>query len=139
MALAPHDLHGVKARIAALDLTEVSSLALAEYRSEHWTSAIADLAEERYRDFLLVCCLWNAEYPDDRLAAVSVKADQMWHCHMLLPRKYRDDCASIFGRGRLLDHIPFPDKVELSAQDLKKSEEAYALAGLPQPPDVRRE
>jgi hypothetical protein len=118
-----------------LDLSKVMEYARREYR---WDEATASDAEARYRGFLLVAWAWDrGPNRARRVSAISTVADQMWHCHMLLPVEYRDDCVAIFGPGRLLDHMPGyeGDQVDPAERDLVDS--AYREVGLPAPTDLK--
>jgi len=118
-----------------LDLDPVMVLARATYAD--WTDADVALAVKVYRDFLWV--VWNYDTGGRALAAISIIADKVWHCHMLLPAKYRDDCTQIFGSGHILDHTPvLPPKgqtVTRADEDLAITQ--YVQLGLEVPADLR--
>jgi hypothetical protein len=120
--------------VNGLILEQVIELARVTYRD--WVDEIARLAERSYRDFLWVC--WNYDRGGRSLAAISVLADDVWHCHMLLPAKYRDDCAQIFGGGHILDHtpvLPSGQTVTQADEDLARAE--YTNLGVDVPTDLR--
>ncbi len=117
---------------AGLELHDVRRLGRESY---HWDVAAAGKAEDEYRDFLWVCWTWWTSKHQEKIAGMGRHADQMWHCHMLLPRKYEMDCESIFGSGYILDHDPFfDDKVMPAAREEAKV--AYDLAGRPFPGEL---
>ena len=99
------DANQARALIDALDLgyeiQEVSN-------GSHWglTEQQAEEAAKCYRKFLFVC--WYAANSNEgvRMAVVCECADAIWHEHILVTRKYREDCAAIFGPGSYLDHVP---------------------------------
>lgn len=113
-----------------LDLTQEMEQATATYG---WDDATAADAERCYRDFLWVC--WN--YDQQPLAAISALADKVWHCHMLLPKKYSADCARIFGDGNILDHIPNLPKVgSVGPDDEAAAKAAYQQLDVKVPEDL---
>jgi hypothetical protein len=117
-----------------LDLDPVIALVRSTYPD--WNDAAVALAVKCYRDFLWVC--WNYDRGGRSLAAISVLADEVWHCHMLLPAKYRDDCAQIFGGGHILDHnpvLPSGQTVSQADEDLARAE--YTNLGVDVPTDLR--
>jgi hypothetical protein len=120
-----------------LDLEKVMQYTRWQYG---WDQAAAAVAEARYRDFLLVCWTWSrSEYKDRRVSAISALADQVWHCHMLLPVEYRGDCAAIFGPGRILDHTPRFGGGQVDPAEKKLVDWAYREAGLSTPTDLKDE
>ncbi|HXM54281.1 MAG TPA: hypothetical protein VOB72_02740 [Candidatus Dormibacteraeota bacterium] len=86
-----------------------------------------EAAAQCYRDFLYVC--WVARQKGVRVAAICECADAIWHEHILVTPKYRDDCDIIF--GGFLDHIP-ADWLgdEPSPDDRAATEAIYQAAGV---------
>lgn len=73
-------------------------------------------AVRRYRDFLWVC--WHRREGGEPLAAISLMADQVWHCHMQDWDQYVRDCETIFGSRRVLQHKgPIADGDETYAHE----------------------
>ena len=64
-----------------------------------WTHQQTMRAMNRYKVFLLLIFL----YPHTPLAPTQ-EIDQVWHCHILHTRKYREDCQMLF--GYFIDHEP---------------------------------
>jgi hypothetical protein len=120
--------------VNGLILEQVIELAKVTYRD--WDGETASLAERHYRDFLWVC--WNYDRDGESLAAISILADKVWHCHMLLPAKYRDDCEQIFGQGHILDHTPIlPGGQKVGTSDEAEARAEYAKLGVTLPKDLR--
>jgi len=116
-----------------MDLTEVMTCVRKDPDLD--AGAIAG-AETSYRNFLWVCWYhWNGG-AGSSLAAIDAVADVVWHCHMLRPVEYREDCAQIFGDRRLLDHQPGGDP---GPQARQQARSAYEAAGLPAPTNLRAE
>ncbi|HEY4027638.1 MAG TPA: hypothetical protein VGO86_14520 [Candidatus Dormibacteraeota bacterium] len=124
--------------IGTLDLAPVRALAKANHRD--WTDAVLDDAVRRYRDFLSVCC-YGVGHGSNHLAAVDALADEMWHCHMLLPVKYQSDCHTVFGSGRVLDHYPagVNGQAPVTPIDQRAALHLYDEAGVRRPGEVRAE
>ena len=121
-------------RTHGLDLEEVRDLALEIYKD--WDVDTVDESERCYRDFLWVC--WNHDKRARSLAAISLLADKLWHCHMLLPAKYLEDCERIFGMGYVLDHTPvLPGGRAVSELDEALAAAEYAKLGVPLPADIQ--
>jgi hypothetical protein len=105
-------------------------------RHHHWDDATTAAAEAIYRDFLWVC--WNYDRHEPGFAAISIRADEVWHAHMLLPAKYRDDCAAIWGPGVVLDHTPkLLTGERVSDADEAAARAEYARLNVPLPADIR--
>jgi len=119
-------------RIAALQLDVVRRLAVRTY--PEWTGEDADRAEREYRDFLYVCWYSWRHASTTQLAAMCRRADQMWHCHMLLPHRYGADCEGVFGAGHILDHDPFFAEGDWPPRR-KQAADAYRAAGRDFPSD----
>jgi hypothetical protein len=118
-----------------LDLEQVGALAEETYG---WDLGTLALAERIYRDFLWVC--WNYDRGGKSIAAISVMADKLWHCHMLLPSRYQHDCARIFGPGHVLDHTPvLPGGRRVEDADEAAARDEYAKLGLELPADLRNQ
>lgn len=64
-----------------------------------WTHQQTMRAITHYKIFLLLIYL----YPHTPLAPTQ-EIDQVWHCHILHTRKYREDCQMLF--GYFIDHEP---------------------------------
>lgn len=64
-----------------------------------WTHQQAIRAIFRYKMFLFLIYL----YPHTLLVPTQ-DIDQVWHCHILHTRQYRQDCQMLF--GRFIDHEP---------------------------------
>ncbi len=109
-------------------------LELAQRTHKDWDDAKLRLAEKCYRDFLWVC--WNYVQEGDAMAAISVLADEVWHCHMQMPAKYRDDCAEIFGAGSILDHRPVLNGKQVSPPDEAQAGAEYEKLHIPVPDDL---
>lgn len=117
--------------IDALDLTEVVAAAQEE---NGWTDGQAAAAAGRYRDFLWVV-LNSLGERNGNVAAISRSADEVWHQHVLWTRKYRNDCATVFGPGRFLDHIPLYALPRTDA-DIEVTRQRYRDLGLVPPDDM---
>lgn len=113
-----------------LDLSVVRQMAQRQHAD--WTDPQLDNAERCYRNFLWVCWYSSTQSNTDELAGICEMADEMWHAHMLLPRKYAVDCASIFGAGHILDHYPGGVGGEPPVDDAAKAIAAalYTAAGV---------
>lgn len=87
-------------------------------------------ALRRYRDFLWVC--WHRRDGAEPLAAISLLADQVWHCHMQDREQYARDCETIFGPGRTLTHSRSisRDVDEYAHEEVLK---LYDLSNVPRP------
>jgi hypothetical protein len=110
-----------------LDLAPVRQQAKTDFG---WSDVDAEQADGCYRNFLWVC--WYAvDHGTTRLPAISVPADKMWHSHILLTRKYREDCHAIFGPGWVLDHYPagVNGEPKVTAEDMRTAEAMYHSAG----------
>lgn len=82
--------------------------------SYDWSEIQAKQAIEQYLNFL--CLTWL--YPD-RLLVPTQLIDQVWHCHILHTRQYRQDCEALF--GCYLDHEPHPSSNQLYDQSLQSA------------------
>ena len=125
------DPEAARRAIEDLDLDRVRECGATTYGWPYPAQAI-----RRYRDFLWVC--WNHDKRARSLAAISLLADKLWHCHMLLPAKYLEDCERIFGRGYVLDHTPvLPGGRAVSELDEALAAAEYAKLGVPLPADIQ--
>jgi len=88
-------------------------------------------AIQRYRDFLWVC--WHRRDGSEPLAAISLLADQVWHCHMQDRDRYVRDCERIFGPRRILHHAEVTGK-EVDRYAHEEMLRLYDLCGVPRPP-----
>jgi hypothetical protein len=68
-------------------------------RSHRWSQIQAQQACQKYLKFLHLLQL----YPNHQLIPTQ-EIDQVWHCHILHTRQYRQDCQTLF--GEYLDHEP---------------------------------
>lgn len=122
---------GVRDVIRGLDL---SAIVEAARQAHHWGKPEAERNEGRYRDFLWVC--WNGmQGLQPKVAAFSRSADEVWHQHILWTAKYRQDCESVFGKGRFLDHVPIY-AADVKPGDIEAAMKVYRDLGLEVPPDV---
>jgi hypothetical protein len=113
-----------------LQLSEVR--ACVAKRHPEWQDL--DTPVRQYRDFLWVCWYTNHTVPGKRVPGVGERADEVWHCHMLRPKKYNNDCEDVFGKGMILDHGPI-DNYDHDAV-LTEAAACYAAAeNTPFPPD----
>jgi len=86
-------------------------------------------AIRRYRDFLWVC--WHRRDGSEPLAAISLLADQVWHCHMQEWERYVRDCERIFGPRRILNHTELAKDVDRYAHE--EALRLYDLCNVPRP------
>lgn len=131
-------------QIEKLDLTylagEVAEALLPSLgRAAADTQAKAD--EDCYRDFLFVTW-YLLEKGASKVAAPCSCADAMWHQHILVTPKYREDCDSIF--GGYLDHIPadyhaYSGPKQLTVADQDPVATAYKKFGGAYCPNPRHE
>jgi hypothetical protein len=78
-----------------------------------WSSDKTDQVELEYRRFLFALTQKRPEYT---ISPPTPEVDEFWHQHILDTRKYRDDCAKIF--GHYMDHVP-----GLSSEEQAKADE----------------
>jgi hypothetical protein len=68
-----------------------------------WSENRLRTAELEYLQYMAMCKLHT------RIALIpTIDADEVWHCHVLHTRQYREDCQNYF--GYFLDHEPFNRK-----------------------------
>jgi hypothetical protein len=87
-------------RIASLDFTLLKRKLADSDEGAGWSPRECDAAEIEYKRFLTL----KLRHPDVELSPNRV-IDTFWHAHILDTRRYRDDCARIF--GRFIDHFPY--------------------------------
>jgi hypothetical protein len=119
---------------SAVDSLDLDAVVAAAGRENGWSAEEAQRAARRYRDFLAVV-LHSVAAGQPNVTAVSASADEVWHQHVLWSRKYRDDCAALFGPGRFLDHIPLY-ALPRTALDLEATRRLYREIGLTPPDDL---
>lgn len=112
--------------INKLDLSRALKLARATY---HWGAIADEDVAREYREFLRVCWTWSKGDGGPRLAGISRRVDDLWHCHMLLPAQYVDACEAIFGAEMILDHDPWFNDREMP-EALEQYLKAYKQAGI---------
>lgn len=88
-----------QSKFKPFDLINIKPLLVSLTQSYGWSEIKAGRACQRYLNFL--CLRWL--YPD-RLLVPTQEIDQVWHCHILYTRQYRQDCQHLF--GHYLDHDP---------------------------------
>lgn len=115
----------VKRTIEELNLDRVRDCGVSKYAWPYPAQAV-----RRYRDFLWVC--WHRRDGTEPLAAISLLADQVWHCHMEDRDRYARDCQAIFGRGKILAHSESigRDVDEYAHEEVLK---LYDLSNVPRP------
>ncbi len=97
-----------------------------------WSDTQAREAELWYRRFLQL----SYDRGPEPFYAISENADHVWHGHILFTRKYREDCARIF--GGYLDHTPAaagPDTLTELRQ--KRAAALYMKTFGAVPPDLK--
>jgi hypothetical protein len=103
--------------IAELDLRQIVAAAAQNYQ---WSPDEATQAQQQYLRHLWLCY----EHPDEAIAPSTMRADLVWHQHILDTVRYRDDCEKIF--GRFLDHVPFyTDYTAEEAEMLRRTYQYY--------------
>lgn len=115
-----------------MQLGDVRALAKATYG---WDDAMVDRADRDYRDFLWVC--WNFGRSGTNMTWISIRADQMWHCHLQRPSQYLLAMREIFGRGHVLDHIPVLNGRRVQEADCALVRKHYVDLGMEVPSDLR--
>ncbi|MBT9293092.1 hypothetical protein [Prosthecodimorpha staleyi] len=101
--------------LPGLDLDAVRALLIDRHGC---TPEQASEAERLYRMFLEL----RRRHPDERLVPPAA-ADRMWHVHILMTGKYRQDCKALF--GQYLDHDPM---ARPTADDIALSRRRYREA-----------
>jgi hypothetical protein len=86
-------------KLKALDLSLIAAYLMNFQNRYGWTRQQAYRAIGRYKTFLFITYL----YPQIFLVPTQ-EIDQVWHCHILHTRKYRQDCKRLF--GCFIDHEP---------------------------------
>lgn len=90
------------AAVAAAPLDMIDDLDLGDVRRllerDGMSAAEADVCVADYRDFL------KKVRDEQYKGAPGRRADKAWHTHILMTRKYHEDCARIL--GRYLHHNP---------------------------------
>jgi hypothetical protein len=119
-----------------LDLDRARDLAKETHK--HWDDEMVERADCAYRNFLWVC--WNYDKNGNSVAWIDTLADEMWHCHMLLPASYLAASERIFGKGSILDHTPvLPNGRRVSHIEMEQASAEYTKLGLPVPTELRYE
>jgi len=119
------DPEAARRAIEELDLDRVRECGATTYGWPYPAQAV-----RRYRDFLWVC--WHRRDGSEQLAAISLLADQVWHCHMQDWDRYVRDCEHIFGRHRVLSHSEVIGK-EVDKYAHEEVLRLYDLSGVPRP------
>ncbi len=119
------DPEAARRAIEDLDLDRVRECGATTYGWPYPAQAI-----RRYRDFLWVC--WHRRDGSEPLAAISLIADQVWHCHMQDWHRYVRDCETIFGRHRVLNHSEVIGK-EVDKYAHEEVLRLYDLCNVPRP------
>jgi hypothetical protein len=103
-----------------------------------WNDDGAMIADKCYRDFLWVCCNYDTPNPNSGIAAISTRADEVWHFHLVdMLSKYLADCANIFGVGYYLDHrATLADGQAVNAAVLGHAQDVYRSLGVAVPADL---
>lgn len=84
-----------------------------------WTYQQTMCAINRYKIFLFLIYL----YPHTPLVPTQ-EIDQVWHCHILHTRKYREDCQMLF--GYFIDHEPNL-KIRQTADGIRQKGEEFSF------------
>ncbi len=66
-----------------------------------WSGVKAQEVELEYRRFLYALARKNK---NELISPPNTQVDEFWHQHILDTRKYREDCAALF--GHYIDHTP---------------------------------
>ena len=115
----------------AIDQLELGPLLAACRRANRWSEQDAETAETWYRQHLKLCF----RYPDQPIAALSKKADLLWHHHIVDTFLYRDDCNRIF--GTFLNHVPLYERpTPDDSRAFKTTIELYRREFGEPPPDI---
>lgn len=77
-----------------------------------WTESETEYARRWYVRHLHMC----QRYPEVRLAAISEKADELWHQHILDTQKYASDCEKLF--AKMVHHQPIYGEPSLADHSL---------------------
>lgn len=86
---------------ATFDLNPILAKLCHPVKGLGWDRQRAENAIAQYRRWLWLL----SSYPCERLVP-SRDIDQVWHCHILDTKKYREDCKSLFA-GEFLHHNPY--------------------------------
>ncbi len=85
-----------------------------------WNEQDQKEAKEWYLKHLYLCL----KYPDRPMAALSKKADDLWHYHILDTPKYKNDCEAVF--GKFIHHQPiYGEPTESDRQIHEKTQSLY--------------
>src|SRR5213083_1318629 len=87
-----------KRHISHLDLSTVRNKAMEKLG---WGGVKAQEVELEYRRFLYALARKNK---NELISPPNTQVDEFWHQHILDTRKYREDCAALF--GHYIDHTP---------------------------------
>jgi hypothetical protein len=116
-----------KTGISAIDELNLDQIVATVRKERHWTAKTAKDAETWYRLFLAVSRMSMGKRKNVTAAfGLDESADFVWHEHIVNTKRYRKDCAKIFGRGTYLDHTPGKPKGWRAR--LSKSAKAYDKA-----------
>jgi hypothetical protein len=100
-------------------------------KEQRWSAAEAREAKLWYRRFLWLSYQSNFR----RTYAISQKADELWHGHIVFTRRYREDCDRVF--HRYLDHTPSTGaSPKLTGLALKRAKAPYEAAFASAPFDI---
>ena len=86
-------------KLKGLDLSPIAAYLMSKQNGYGWTRQRVFRAIRRYKTFFFV----NYLYPQILLVP-TLEIDQVWHCHILHTRRYRQDCEMLF--GCFIDHDP---------------------------------
>ncbi len=79
-----------------------------------WSNEDTAYAHQWYLRHLQLC----RDHPEVRLSAISRKADELWHQHILDTKRYAADCEKLF--GKLVHHQPIYGEPSEDDQALHK-------------------